>query len=164
MNLQRYCFVILRANEISVRKLQLIFRRYDQFSDIAYTHCCRSWGAQTWKLPGNVHMCPSQCPICAQHVYKLGHFLYTEATAWPPLVQWSCIHACAQAWAHVYISKQFPSLGTPAFTAVTEAGEKCGTTKFGREVLLSFLSQSFKFRILLHLAVVIARHHSQAIA
>ena len=63
-------------------------------------------------------MCPSQCLICAQHVYKLGHSLYTEATAWPPLVHWSCIHACAQAWAHVYISKQFPSLGTPTFTAV----------------------------------------------
>ena len=63
-------------------------------------------------------MCPSQCPICAQQVYKLGHSLYTEATAWPPLVHWSCIHAWAQAWAHVYISKQFPSLGTPTFTAV----------------------------------------------
>ena len=66
-------------------------------------------------------MCPSQCPICAQHVYKLGHSLHTEATAWPPLVHWRCIHACAQAWAHVYISKQFPSLGTPTFTAVVIA-------------------------------------------
>ena len=34
-------------------------------------------------------MCPSQCPICAQHVYKLGHDLYTRATAWPLLVHWS---------------------------------------------------------------------------
>ena len=68
-------------------------------------------------------MCPSQCPICAQHVYKLGHSLYTEATAWPPLVHWSCIHACAQAWAHVYISKQFPSLGTPTFITVEVASE-----------------------------------------
>ena len=53
-------------------------------------HCCRSWSAQAWKLLGNVHMCPSQCPsqcpICAQNVYKLGHSLYTEATAWPPVV------------------------------------------------------------------------------
>ena len=65
-----------------------------------------------------MYTCPSPCPICAQHVYKLGHSLYTGATAWPPLVHWSCIHACAQAWAHVYISKQFPSLGTPTFTAV----------------------------------------------
>ena len=81
-------------------------------------HCCRSWSAQAWKLLGNVHMCPSQCPICAQHVYKLGHSLYTEVTAWPPPVHWSCIHACAQAWARVYISKQFPSLGTTTFTAV----------------------------------------------
>ena len=81
-------------------------------------HCCRSWSAQAWKLLGNVHMCPSQCPICAQHVYKLGHSLHTETTAWLPLVHWSCIHACTQAWAHVYISKQFPSLGTPTFTAV----------------------------------------------
>ena len=45
-----------------------------------------------------------------------------------------------------------------------EAGEKCGATKFGREVLLSFPSRSSKFWILLHLAVVITKHHSQAIA
>ena len=25
-------------------------------------HCCKSWSAQAWKLLGNVHMCPSQCP------------------------------------------------------------------------------------------------------
>ena len=65
-----------------------------------------------------MYTCPSQCPICAQHVYKLGHSLYTEATAWPALVHRSCIHAWALTWAHVYISKQFPSLGTPTFIAV----------------------------------------------
>ena len=43
-----------------------------------YSHCYRSWSAQAWKLLGNVHMCPSQCQICAQHVYKLGHSLYTR--------------------------------------------------------------------------------------
>ena len=43
------------------------------------------------------------------------------STAWPLLVHWKCIHAWARAWAHVYISKQFPSLGTPTFTAVPAA-------------------------------------------
>ena len=57
-------------------------------------HCCKSWSAQAWKLLGNVHMCPSmykQCPCCAQILHWLGH---------------------------VYISKQFPSLGTPTSTAM----------------------------------------------
>ena len=72
-------------------------------------HCCRSWNAQAWKLLGNVHMYPSQRPICAQRVYKLEYCLYTGIL----LGYWRCIHAWAQAWAHVYISKQFPSLGTP---------------------------------------------------
>ena len=61
-------------------------------------HCCRSWSPQAWKLLGNVHLCPSQCPICAQHLYKLGHSLYTGATAWSLLVHWRCIHA----WARVH--------------------------------------------------------------
>ena len=65
-----------------------------------------------------MYTCTSQCPICAQHVYKLGNSLYTGATAWPLLVHWRCIHAWALAWAHMYISKQFLSLGTPTFTAV----------------------------------------------
>ena len=30
-----------------------------------------------------------QYPIYAQHVYKLVHFLYTGATAWPLLIHWS---------------------------------------------------------------------------
>ena len=47
---------------------------------------CDTWSAQAWKLLGNVHMCPSQCPICACPVYKLGHSLYTGATAWTLLV------------------------------------------------------------------------------
>ena len=47
---------------------------------------CDTWSAQAGKLLGNVHMCPSQCPICACPVYKLGHSLYTGATAWTLLV------------------------------------------------------------------------------
>ena len=54
-------------------------------------YCCKSWSAQAWKLLGNVHMCPSQCLYCAQHVYELGHSLYTGATAWPLLVHWRCM-------------------------------------------------------------------------
>ena len=47
---------------------------------------CDTWSAQAGKLLGNVHMCPSQCPSCACPVYKLGHTLYTGATAWTLLV------------------------------------------------------------------------------
>ena len=47
--------------------------------------------------------------------------------------------------------------------AYTEAGEQCNATKSSRQVLLSFPSQSSKFRVLLHFADVIARRHSQAI-
>ena len=36
-----------------------------------------------------MYTCPSQSPICAQHVYKFGHSLYTRATAWALLVHWS---------------------------------------------------------------------------
>ena len=43
-------------------------------------------------------MYTSQCPNCAQHVYKLGHSLYTEGVYM--LGYWL-------AWAHVYISKSF---------------------------------------------------------
>ena len=39
----------------------------------------------------------------------------------------------------------------------TEAAEQFKTTKFGRQVLLSFLSQSSKFQILLHFADVISK-------
>ena len=73
--------------------------------------------AQAWKLLGNVHMCPSCAQACihlqewpsstssssVQGVSKLEHTLCTN---------W------ALAWAHVYISKQFSSLGTPTSTAV----------------------------------------------
>ena len=54
---------------------------------------CDTQKAQAGKLLGNVHMCPSQCPICACPVYKLGHSLYTGATAWTLLV-----HYTGTAW------------------------------------------------------------------
>ena len=54
---------------------------------------CDTWSAQAGKLLGNVHMCPSQCPICAQHVYKLGYSLHTRATAWALLA-----HYTGTAW------------------------------------------------------------------
>ena len=44
-----------------------------------------------------------------------------------------------------------------------EAGEQRKATKFGRQVLLSFPSQSSKCWVLLHFANIIARRHSQAI-
>ena len=69
-------------------------------------------------------------PNCAHHVYKLKHSLYTGATAWPFLVHWSCIHAWELAWAHVYTSKQFPSLGTPTLTAVTAMSPVPDVCKF----------------------------------
>ena len=47
--------------------------------------------------------------------------------------------------------------------AYTEAGEQCKATKFGRQVLLSFSSQSSKFQVLLHFANLIARRHSLSI-
>jgi len=48
-------------------------------------------------------------------------------------------------------------------TSYIEAEEQRGTTNFGRQVLLSFLSQSSKFWVPLHLADIIARRHLQAI-
>ena len=35
-----------------------------------------------------MYTCPSHCPICACPVYKLGHSLYTGATAWTILVHY----------------------------------------------------------------------------
>ena len=81
-------------------------------------HCCKSWSAQAWKLLGNVHMCPSLCasmytapmykgwPSNSFSVPGVSKFVHMLCTNW------------TQAWAHVYISKQFPSLGTPTSTAV----------------------------------------------
>ena len=40
-----------------------------------------------------MYTCPSQCPICACPVYKLGHSMYTRATAWALLV-----HYTGTAW------------------------------------------------------------------
>ena len=51
---------------------------------------------------------PNLCTACVQ--------------AWTLLVHWRCIHAWALAWAHVYISKQFPRFGTPTFIAVGGGG------------------------------------------
>ena len=50
------------------------------------------------------------------------------------------------------------------FGLYIEAGEQRKTTKFGRQVFLSFPPQSSKFRVLQHFADVIARRHSQAVA
>ena len=42
-----------------------------QQKSVAGRHCCKSWSAQAWKLLGNVHMCPSQCPsMYTPPVYK----------------------------------------------------------------------------------------------
>ena len=92
------------------------------FTNISVTlHCCKCWSALALKLLGNVHMCPSLCasmytaPVykgwlsssfTVQGVSKLVHMLCTNWTL---------------AWAHVYISKHFPSLGTPTSTAVLES-------------------------------------------
>ena len=84
-------------------------------------HCCKSWSAQAWKLLGNVHMCPSLCasmytapvykgwPSSSFSVQGVSKFVHMLCTNW------------TLAWAHVYISKQFPSLGTPTSTAVLSA-------------------------------------------
>ena len=78
---------------------------------------------------------------CVQFVHSMCTNLDTPCTlklllGHPLYVHWSCIHACTQAWAHVYISKQFPSLGTPTFTAVFLAfyftTRKSTATKFKR--------------------------------
>ena len=81
-------------------------------------HCCKCWSAQAWKLLGNVHMCPSLCtsmytapvykgwPSSSSSVQGVSKFVHMLCTNW------------TLAWAHVYISKQFPSLGTPTSTAV----------------------------------------------
>ena len=91
-----------------------------KFSHVfCYKHCCGSWSIP--KL-GNclemytcaqasaqfVHsMCTSLNTPCTLELL-LGHFLYTGGV----------YILGALTWAHVYISKQFPSLGTPTFTAV----------------------------------------------
>ena len=62
-----------------------------------------------WKCTHLLKPVLNLCTACVQ-AWTLGHSLYTEGTAWPLLVHWSCIHSWALAWGHVYISKRFPSL------------------------------------------------------
>ena len=85
-----------------------------------------------------IYTCPSQCLICAQHVYQLGHSLYTEATAWPPLVHWSCIHACAQAWARVH------------FQAVSKLGHSNFYSSVGRSGAMLPQENVLSCRMLIH--------------
>ena len=58
---------------------------------------------------------------CAQCVHSMCTNLDTPCTLellpGHPCVC-KCIHAWGMAWANVYISKQFPSLGIPTFTAM----------------------------------------------
>ena len=92
-----------------------------------YRHCCRSQSAQVWKLLGNVPKpVPNLRTACVQAWTLLAHW----SSAWPLLGHWRCIHAWALAWAHVYISKQFPSLNTPTFTAVNHAGTRHAVTQY----------------------------------
>ena len=91
----------------------------------ALYHCCKSWSAQAWKLLGNVHMCPSLCasmytapvykgwPSSSFSVQGVSKFVHMLCTNW------------TLAWAHVYISKQFPSLVTPTSTAVYTENNEC---------------------------------------
>ena len=79
-------------------------------SGMKLLHCSKSWSAQAWKLLGNVHMCPSLCasmytapvykgwPSSSFSVQGVSKFVHMLCTNW------------TLAWAHVYISKQFPSL------------------------------------------------------
>ena len=82
----------------------------------SYTvHCCRSWSAQAWKL--HAWKCtpvPKQVPnLCTACVQACTLEMYT-------CLGTSCL-------GHVCISKQFPSLGTPNFTAVVvKVGDDMG--------------------------------------
>ena len=44
------------------------------------------WFTNAWNC---LEMYTYACPICAQHVCKLGHSLYTGATAWALLVHYT---------------------------------------------------------------------------
>ena len=67
-----------------------------------------------WKCTHVPKPVSNLCTTCVQAWTLLVHWSYCLAT--------SCtleVHTgLGTAWAHVYISKQFPSLGTPTFTAV----------------------------------------------
>ena len=64
-----------------------------------------------------MYMCPSQCPICACPVYKLGHSLYTGATAWAFLVHYTgaawilLAHYTGTTWV-LLVHIQYNNLGT----------------------------------------------------
>ena len=74
-------------------------------------HCCKSWSAQAWKLLGNVHMCQSLCPsMYTLPVYKEWPSSATVYKECPSLC--TCCVQIGHGLGHVYISKQFPSLGT----------------------------------------------------
>ena len=83
---------------------QAQFVHISKFGVIPKGHMSQANGAYTAVEVGVPKPVPNLCTACVQ--------------AWPLLVHWRCIHAWTLAWAHVHISKQFPSLGTPAFTAV----------------------------------------------
>ena len=102
--------------------------------------------------------------LTASTVTVLSSILQIEPS--PNLLQGSKVelHPLTHAQFATFHSVQRLSPKKGASDKNSQAGEHRRDTKFSREVLLSFPSQSSKFRVLLHFADVIARRHSQAIA
>ena len=112
-----------------------------------FWHCCKSWSAQALKLLGNVHV--------PKHVYTSN--LQEVAKQYIVLVYKECpslYTCCAQIWhwlGHMYISKQFPSLGTPNSIAVwvsnfydkTHHSEGQGTSCDGIEISRCQVSRNY---------------------
>ena len=75
-------------------------------------HCCKSWSVQAWKLLGSARQHPN---MYIDLVYKVWASSSSSVQGVSKLVHMLCSN-WALAWAHVYISKQFQSLGTPTVT------------------------------------------------
>ena len=84
-----------------------------------------------------MYTCPSQCPsMYTPSVYKEWPSSSYSVQGVSKLVHMLCTN-WALAWAHTYISKQFPSLGTPTSTA------ELGSTRGIHDIIFSRFCMMF---------------------
>ena len=96
------------------------------------------WFTNAWNC---LEMYTYACPICAQHVCKLGHSLYTEATAWALLVHYILatdnevmLYRYREGGRNRERNRRIPRIAPPppfcTEAKVAKGGRICGTLRY----------------------------------
>ena len=113
------------------QSLKVFLKKYSL--SLRQHRCCKRWSAcpsleTAWKCTHVPKLClscaqavPKLCPSCAQaciHLQEWPSSTSSFSVQGVSKLEHTLCTNWALAWAHVYISKQFSSLGTPTSTAV----------------------------------------------